>query len=162
MFEALLNFSEIISLLTMIFGGLAGYRAGQLVRRRQQAALRRSVLTTLILLVVATIGVLGLPALAGPLTRFGWDFASNRFLVGLPPMAIAAVATWVLAVPRLVRLRRAAARDKAAALTAEQRYAAADPRLVVPVQVLGISGVLAVFVLMIERRSPRTPSTSSR
>ncbi|MCW3842492.1 multicopper oxidase family protein [Micromonospora yasonensis] len=157
MFEALLNFSEIIPLLTMIFGGLAGYRAGQLVRRRHQAALRRSVLTTLVLLVVATIGVLALPALSAPLVQFGWDFASNRFLVGLPPMAIAAVATWVLSVPRLARLRREAARDKTTALTAEQRYAAADPRLVVPVQLLGISGFLGVYVLMVYR--PVTPYT---
>ncbi|MCW3844230.1 hypothetical protein ONA70_29485, partial [Micromonospora yasonensis] len=89
MFDGFLNGSELISTLTLVFGSLAGYRAGQLVHRHGPKALRRSARSTLILLSVALFGVFALLAFSIGLLSYGWIFASNRFAVALPPMIIA-------------------------------------------------------------------------
>ncbi|MGH3646416.1 MAG: multicopper oxidase family protein, partial [Micromonosporaceae bacterium] len=155
MFGMYLNFSEIIPALTLVFGALAGYRAGQLVYRPNHRRLRASILTTYLLLGVAIFGVMVLIALGFGLLSFGWEFASNRFIAGLPPMLIATVATFVLAVPRLRRLRRRGDDyDPKRPLTPEQRHLASDPRLVVPIQAVGVAGGLSSWVMIIMRPTP--------
>ncbi|WP_020579096.1 multicopper oxidase family protein [Actinopolymorpha alba] len=154
MFNIFLSLSEVIPLLTFIFGSFAGHRAGQLVYRQGSVKLRRSLGVTLTLLALAGIGVLGLIFLTAGLATYGWVFASNRVVVALPPLVAATAVALAWSLPRIVRLRRRCSGESTSPLRAELRFDASDPRLVVPVQAVGIAGLLSSYNLVVQRPVP--------
>src|ERR671917_144685 len=101
MFEAVLGVGAMVAPVLLAAWWLAGYLAGRLAFRRTQGRLRLGAW-----LLFTVLGLAGLLAVAnlfvvGQLWSFGWLFAKDRVMLGLPPLVLPAVAVLLLTAPRL-------------------------------------------------------------
>ena len=146
MFEAVLGAGAIIAPALLAAWWLAGYLAGRLAFRRTRGRLRRGAW-----ILFAGLGLAGLLTVVelfvvGQLWSFGWLFAQDRVMLGLPPLVLPTVAVLLLAAPRLWRLARGAAEDLKAPVDAAGRSGASDPLLVVPVQATAVGAALLAYL----------------
>jgi FtsP/CotA-like multicopper oxidase with cupredoxin domain len=151
MWEMATNLTEVLGLLLVLAWTISAYRAGRLVFRPSRARLRRSARTTLALLGFDLLVLLAQLVLVALTWAHGWVFVENRVVLAVPPILAAAVVVVVWSVPRLWRLGRAAPADPDAPVAAAGRSAAAEPRLVVPVQAAAIGGLLDFWVVFVAR-----------
>jgi len=148
MYETVVNLDEGLSALAMIAWLVTGYRVARIAfrpderRRRRSARIVLGLLGVDALLLAAKLGSVGL--LWG---SAGWSFAQNRVLVELPVLLAGVLAAFGLAAPRLWRVARQ--HDPG-----PDRGAAADPRLVVPVQAAAVAAVLAFWIVFVTRPVP--------
>ncbi|HEX9335191.1 MAG TPA: hypothetical protein VF892_04880, partial [Pseudonocardiaceae bacterium] len=147
------SFTEVVPLAVLIPGALAAYKLGRLVYRPNPAKVRRSLRWTTTWLLTAAVFDVLMVYLAAGMGKSGWIFAANRFWVAIPPMAIALVATAGLTWPRLRRLTRLTKTepDQTAPLRPGLRLLATDPRIIVPVNAVWISGLLGFYTDFVAR-----------
>ena len=150
------SFTEVVPLAVLIPGALAAYKLGRLVYRPNPAKVRRSLRWTTTWLLTAAVFDVLMVYLAAGMGKSGWIFAANRFWVAIPPMAIALVATAGLTWPRLRRLTRLTKTepDQTAPLRPGLRLLATDPRIIVPVNAVWISGLLGFYTDFVARPVP--------
>jgi FtsP/CotA-like multicopper oxidase with cupredoxin domain len=138
MFEAVLGVGVLLAPALLAAWWLAGYLAGRLAFRRMRSRLRLGAW-----LLFTVLGLAGLLTVAnlfvvGQLWSYGWLFAKDRAMLGLPPLVLPAVAVLLLTAPRLWRVARGAAEDPKAPVDAASRSGASDPLLVVPIQATAV------------------------
>ena len=153
------SFTEVVPLAVLLPGAFAAYKLGRLVYRPNPAKVRRSLRWATTWLVIAAVFDVLMVYLAAGMMKSGWIFAANRFYVAIPPMVIALVAAAVLTWPRLRRLTRAATadEDQRSPLRPDLRRLATDPRIIVPVNAVWISGLLGFYTDFVAR--PVAPYT---
>ena len=146
MFEAALGVGVLVAPALLAAWWLAGYLAGRLAFRRMRGRLRLG--AWILFTVLGLAGLLTVVELfvVGQLWSFGWLFAQDRVMLGLPPLVLPAVAVLLLAAPRLWRVARRAAEDLKAPVEAASRAGAADPLLVVPVQATAVGAALLAYL----------------
>ena len=108
MFEQLLGIDVLTALLLPVVWGITGYLAGRLAFRRTQGSLLVSARITLALLGLAGLLVVAKLVMIQQFWSYGWLFAHDRAIFGLPLLVLPAVATLVCSVPRLWRIVRGA------------------------------------------------------
>jgi FtsP/CotA-like multicopper oxidase with cupredoxin domain len=148
MFEQILGIDILIALLLPVAWGIAGYLAGRLAFRRTRGRLRVGAWITF-----AVLGLGGLLVVAKLVTiqqfwSYGWLFASDRVIVGLPLVLLPVAATLLSSVPRLWRIARAAVNERRAKVDVAMREAVSAPLLVVPVQVMALGAALSAYVTL--------------
>lgn len=150
------SYSEVVPLAVLISGAIAASRSGRLVYRPNAGKLRRSVRWVKVWLVVAAIADLSMIYLASGMAKSGWLFAANRFWVALPPMLIALVVAAWFSWPRLRALTRVSREqgDPKSPLDLRLRDLAVDPRLIVPVNAVWISGLIGFYTDFVARPVP--------
>lgn len=150
------SYSEVVPLAVLLSGAIAASRLGRLVYRPTVGKLRRSVRWVKGWLVVAAIADLSMIYLASGMAKSGWLFAGNRFWVALPPMLIALVAAAWFSWPRLRALTRVSREqgDPKSPLDRRLRDLAVDPRLIVPVNAVWISGLIGFYTDFVARPVP--------
>ena len=146
MFEAVLFASAAVALALLAAWWLAGYLAGRLTFGRTRGRLRLGARALL-----AVLGFAGLVSVAelsvvGWLWSFGWLFAQDKVVLGLPPLLAAAGGALLLSVPRLWRIAGSPVPDARAPLDAAGRSGASHPLLVVPVQATAVAAALLAFL----------------
>ena len=146
MFEAVLGVGALVAPALLAAWWLAGYLAGRLAFRRTRGRLRLGAW-----IVFASLGLAGLLTVAnllvvGRLWSYGWLFAQDRVMLGLPPVVLPTVAVLLLTTPRLWRIARGAAEDHKAPVDAAGRSGASDPLLVVPVQATAVGAALFAYL----------------
>jgi FtsP/CotA-like multicopper oxidase with cupredoxin domain len=158
MFEATLGVGVLVAPALLAAWWLAGYLAGRLAFRRTQGRLRLR--AWILFIVLGLAGLLTVVELfvVGQLWSFGWLFAQDRVMLGLPPLVLPIVAVLLLAAPRLWRVARRAAEDLKAPVDAASRAGAADPLLVVPVQATAVGAALLAYLTWFP---PGLPSTGT-
>jgi FtsP/CotA-like multicopper oxidase with cupredoxin domain len=158
MFEAALGVGVLVAPALLAAWWLAGYLAGRLAFRRTQGRMRLG--AWILFIVLGLAGLLTVMELfvVGQLWSFGWLFAQDRVMLGLPPLVLPTVAVLLLAAPRLWRVARRAAEDLKAPVDAASRAGAADPLLVVPVQATAVGAALLAYLTWFP---PGLPSTGT-
>lgn len=146
MFEGLLAASAMLALALLAAWCLAGYLAGRLAFSRTRGRLRLGAWALL-----ALLGLTGLLAavelfVVGRLWSFGWLFAQDKVMLGLPPFLLAIGAASLLSVPRLWRISRGPIGDRRAPVDAKGRSRASDPLLVVPIQATAAGAALLAYL----------------
>jgi FtsP/CotA-like multicopper oxidase with cupredoxin domain len=146
MFEAVLGAGAMVAPALLAAWWLAGCLAGRLAFRRTRSRLRLG--AWILFTVLGLAGLLTAVELfvVGQLWSFGWLFAKDRVLLGLPPLVLPTVAVLLLAAPRLWRVARGAAEDRKAPVDAASRSGASDPLLVVPVQATAVGAALFAYL----------------
>ncbi len=108
--------------------------------------IRRRSTTTLTLVAIGLLLALARVGLVVALGQAGWWFVQEKVVLALPLLLVPALATLVVSVPRLVRLR-GAARVFPAVVPPSLRHEAAHPLVAWPVQATAIGAVAGEVVL---------------
>ncbi|HEY0473041.1 MAG TPA: multicopper oxidase family protein [Kribbella sp.] len=155
MFEISANLSEVLGGLLFVAWAISGYRLGRLAFRTSRADLRRSARWNLVQLFLNTFVLVAQIVLVAMLWRIDWEFASNRVVLAIPLVLVPCLGVFVLSVPRLWRMAGPASTiGRSEGVEPEDRAAAADPLLVIPVQATAIAGFLDFWVVFIDRPVP--------
>ncbi|WP_320064960.1 multicopper oxidase family protein [Micromonospora sp. RTGN7] len=155
--------------LFVVFFSVAGWLVASrsvagLARVTDPARIRRRTTTALVAVVVSVAIVVLRVAVASALLSSGWWFVQETLVLGLPVQLVSAAAVLLLSMRPLVRLRRLAAQETAAAtpagpvpaapatarpLSRELRSVAIHPLVVAPIRIALYSAVAAFLVLMV-------------
>ena len=150
MFEVGENVDGILAGVLFLIWLPAAILATRLAWRPTPLALRKSARRLLRLLVAALVVLVIKCVAIGLMLAVDWIFADNRLIVQMPLLLLPMLAVAVWTVPGL----RALARRDDAPVDAEVRAVAADPRLVVPVQVTAVATVIGVYFAYVSRPVP--------
>jgi FtsP/CotA-like multicopper oxidase with cupredoxin domain len=147
MFEVVLAAGAMVAPALLAAWWLAGYLAGRLAFRRTRGRLRLG--AWVLLAVLGLAGLLTAAALfvVGQLWSYGWLFAKDRVILGLPPLLLPTVATLLLSVPRLWRISRGASVEPKAPVDGADRSGASEPLLVAPVQTTAVGAALFAYLV---------------
>ena len=132
--------------LLLIVWGWAGARSAGLPYGATAQVIRRRSTTTLTLVAIGLLLALARVALVVALGQAAWWFVQEKVVLALPLLLVPAVATLVVSVPRLVRLRRAA-RVFPAVVPPSLRHESAHPLVAWPVQTTAIGAVAGEVVV---------------
>ena len=146
MFEAVLGVGTLIAPALFLAWWFAGYLAGRLAFRHTRGRLRLGARVLFAVLGLAGLLTAAELFLVGQLWSYGWLFAKDRVMLGMPLLVLPASAMLLLSVPRLWRLTRGAAGDRKAPQDAGSRSGASDPLLVVPVQATAVGAALFAYI----------------
>jgi FtsP/CotA-like multicopper oxidase with cupredoxin domain len=146
MFEAVLGVGAMLAPALLSAWLLAGYLAGRLAFRRTQGRLRLGAWTLFTVLGLAGLLTVVELLMVGQLWSYGWLFAKDRVLLGLPQVVLPASAVLLFATSRLWRVARGAVESKAP-VDATGRSGASDPLLVVPVQATAVGAALFAYLI---------------
>jgi FtsP/CotA-like multicopper oxidase with cupredoxin domain len=142
----LLTLDPALVALLLIVWGWAGARAAGLPYGATAGVIRRRSATTLALITVGVLLALARVGLVIALGQAGWWFVQEKVVLALPLLLVPAVATVIVSVPRLVRLRRAA-RVFPEVVAPSLRHEAAHPLVAWPVQATAIGAAAGEVVL---------------
>jgi FtsP/CotA-like multicopper oxidase with cupredoxin domain len=157
MFEALLGAGVMVAPALLAAWLLAGYLASRLASRRTRGRLRLGAWTLFTVLGLAGLLTAVELSLVGQLWSYGWLFAKDRVILGLPQLVLPASAVLLFTAPRLWRVARGAVESKAP-MDAAGRSGASDPLLVVPVQATAVGAALFAYLTWFP---PGLPSPSA-
>jgi FtsP/CotA-like multicopper oxidase with cupredoxin domain len=146
MFEAVLGAGTLIAPPLFLAWWLAGYLAGRLAFGRTRGRLRLGAWVLLTVLGLAGLLAAAEVFLVAQLWSYGWLFAKDRVVLGIPPLVLPASAVILLSIPRLWRVARGAVEDRKAPVDAASRFRASDPLLVVPVQATAVGAALFAYL----------------
>jgi FtsP/CotA-like multicopper oxidase with cupredoxin domain len=146
MFEAALGLGVMVA--PALFGAwlLAGYLAGRLAFRRTRGRLRLGARVLLAVLGFAGLLTLAEAFVVGWLWSYGWSFAADRGVPGLPPLLLPTSAVLLFSIPRLWGISRGKPEDLRASLAAACRSEASDPFLVFPIQAAAVGAALFAYL----------------
>jgi FtsP/CotA-like multicopper oxidase with cupredoxin domain len=147
MFEAALGLGVMVAPALLGAWLLAGYLAGRLALRRTRGRLRLGARVLLAVLGFAGLLTMAEAFVVGWLWSYGWLFAADKGVPGLPPLLLPAGATLLFSVPRLWEISRGKPKDLRAPLDAASRSETSDPFLVVPIQAAAVGAVLFAYFI---------------
>ncbi|GAA4561697.1 multicopper oxidase family protein [Micromonospora coerulea] len=148
------NYDFLVALVLLGYWAVLARRLHRLPHAPTAARLRRS---SRRLALAAVIGALFVPArlvTSLVLYGYGWHFAADRLLIGVPVVALPVLATLVLTVPALRRLGAPAPQGAAETEPAPAtRAAAAAPRVSFPARAVAVAGLVS-FVMILFAPAP--------
>jgi FtsP/CotA-like multicopper oxidase with cupredoxin domain len=148
MFEQILGIDIIVALLLPVAWGIAGYLAGRLAFSRTRGRLRIGAWITLAVLGLGWLLVVAKITTIQQFWSYGWLFAYDRVIVGLPLVVLPVAATLAWSVPRFWRIGRAEVNERRAKADVAMREAASAPLLVVPVQAAALGAALSAYLTL--------------
>lgn len=146
------NLSEILGPFLMVIWSIAGYRIGQLARRRTVSGLRRGARGIVVQQIINILFLIMQLVLAVVLWTIDWNFASNRIVLAIPAVLVPSVIMVSTTIPRLWAMARVSRELECS--TGLLRRLVAAPVTVVPVQVGAIGAVMDCWVVFVDRPAP--------
>ncbi|SDX82568.1 multicopper oxidase family protein [Paenibacillus sp. CF384] len=156
MYALLYGLDALTTIVLVVFGWMAGGKAGRLVYSASYKKLKHKSRTVMILFSLSLLALAGKMIIAQQLyTQFGWLFSQDRILLQLPPLLLAGMASGVYGIPRLIRVMRLQAENQDMPLDAAAYRLAGDSALIIPfkgMKYTAIASLLFYFVPVVPIR----------
>lgn len=146
--------SQGAGLLLAIVWAYCGFRLGGFAHRPTYGKRRRAARASIGWLLFGVVGVGAQAVGTAMMLSAGWEFGGDLVWVALPvlllPLGFVLRSSW----PLLRRAARTEVFDRAEPVAPEDRTAAANPRLVVPVQATAVGALFSFYAVFLHRALP--------